>query len=324
MTVPHLKTRKPTGRPAWPLVLLEGEEKAGKTFAALTLSADARVGQTFVVDIGEGSADGYAPLGAFDIVEHDHTFASIAAQLAAVRAVPCDPDRPNVLVIDTVSCLWQLLVEQAGQRARASKAGQRRLAADPDAEVPIPMNLWADAKRRWRSVIDPLMTYPGIVILIARGRAVAEVDASGTPTGASGWKVEAEKNLAYDATVWVRMTRPRTAELVGARSLTLTMPAHRALPLPGFSLAGLLFDELGLDPADTARRDYQPPSADPVAANTAKHKLIEHLTGCGVTDPIDTARACWRDAGYDERTELTPSEFTVLLTTATTAVEVSR
>ena len=324
MNVPELKTRKPTGRPAWPLVLLEGEEKAGKTYAALSLSADARVGRTFVIDAGEGSADGYATLGEFEIVEHDHTFNSIAAQLAAVRSVPCDPDRPNVLVIDTVSYLWQLLVDQAGQRARASKAGQRRLAADPDAEIPISMNLWADAKRRWRSMLDPLMTYPGIVVLIARGRPVAEVDPNGAPTGAMGWKVEAEKNLAYDATVWVRMTRPRTAQLLGARSLTLTVPEHRPLPLADFTLAGLLFDQLGLDPAQTAVRDYEPLAADAVAANDAKRQLIDHLTGHGCADPVATARACWHAAGYEDRAELTPAELTDLLAGAATAAEVAR
>ena len=41
-----LRTRKPTGAVPWPCVLLEGEEKAGKTWALAELSGSERVGQT--------------------------------------------------------------------------------------------------------------------------------------------------------------------------------------------------------------------------------------------------------------------------------------
>lgn len=57
-----LKTRKPTGAVPWPLVLLEGEEKAGKSWALAELSASDKVGDTYWFDLGEGAADEYGAI----------------------------------------------------------------------------------------------------------------------------------------------------------------------------------------------------------------------------------------------------------------------
>jgi len=72
-----IKSRKPTGVVPYPVILLEGPEKAGKTWAALLLSRSERVGQTYVLDLGEGSADEYGAIPGvrYEVLEHDGTYA---------------------------------------------------------------------------------------------------------------------------------------------------------------------------------------------------------------------------------------------------------
>ncbi len=250
----ELRTRKPTGRAPWPLVLLEGEEKAGKTYAALALSASERVGPTYAFDLGEGSLDEYAALGPFEIVDHDGSYRDFLGQLEAVLALPVDPAKPTVVVIDSMTALWGALVDEATDSARRSSAGRKMLERDPDAEVPVTMDKWNVAKRKWRRVMDQLMAYSGIVVVTARGKEVAVVEGGKPKNGQTEWKVEAEKSLAFDASCWVRLTRPRRAALIGARSLTLVIPEGRELPLPGFSLDKLIFEQLGLTAENTEAR----------------------------------------------------------------------
>ena len=44
MAMAGLKTRKPTGRVPWPCILLEGEEKSGKSWALAQFSTSDRIG----------------------------------------------------------------------------------------------------------------------------------------------------------------------------------------------------------------------------------------------------------------------------------------
>src|SRR5690606_13461595 len=76
-----LRTRKPTGQVAYPTIVIEGAEKVGKTYAALALSSSEKVGRTFVFDMGEGSADEYAALGPYEVVDHEGTFTDLLAQI---------------------------------------------------------------------------------------------------------------------------------------------------------------------------------------------------------------------------------------------------
>src|SRR5690606_14747062 len=80
-----LQTRKPSGLPSWPILLLAGREKAGKSWAAVSASASPLVGRTLYIGIGEDDPDEYSiiPGADFEIVVHDGTFPGI---LAAVRA----------------------------------------------------------------------------------------------------------------------------------------------------------------------------------------------------------------------------------------------
>ena len=73
-----------TGEAGWPNLLVEGKEGAGKTHGCLRLSADPKVGTTYVVEVGERRADEYAALGEFEIVEHDGSLRAITDAIGEV------------------------------------------------------------------------------------------------------------------------------------------------------------------------------------------------------------------------------------------------
>jgi hypothetical protein len=262
---PALRTRKPTGAVPWPFILLEGEEFAGKTYEAARLSASEKVGRTLWLDLGEGSADEYGaiPGARYEILEHDGTYAQVlnavlAAKAEAARAAAAG-EPPVVLVIDTWTDLWDGLKDWASDRAKGSASNRKRLAEDPSAEIKVSSNLWNDAGARHKRIMTPVLTFPGIVIGTARGKQVAEIGANGAPIeGSKIWKVEGHKNLAYDATAWVRMTRTSGALLVGSRSLRHGIRPGKDDPKPlpdDWSLEWLIFDALGCDPASAHVRE---------------------------------------------------------------------
>lgn len=241
-----VRTRKPTGLPAWPLILVEGEEKAGKTFLSLALSASEKVGRTFAFDLGDGTADEYAELGPYEVVDLNGTYSDLRAQVDAVCDEPrVDPDRPNVVVIDSGTQMWDSLKAWADTRARSSRKAQEALKKDPDAEIDTSMNYWNDSKDRWAGIVGRLRRWDGIAIITAQGGEVAEVQ-NGRPTGRSVWSVQAEKTLPANVTAWVRVKRdPRSATLVAVRRLNVDVPRNGlSLPMEN-TLEHLVFDVIG-------------------------------------------------------------------------------
>ena len=275
-----LKTRQPSGRVPWPFILVEGPEKSGKSWAAAELSASNRVGQTYWIDLGEGAADEYGaiPGARYLVVEHDHTFTAL---LAAVQDVKAEAQKaaekgepPVVLVVDSMTAEWDLLKDWAASRAKGSQTNQRRLRQDPNAEVSVPMNLWNDATAKHRKLMTTLLTFPGIVVVTARGKEVAAMDEKGRPVeGSKEYKVEGHKTLAFDASVWVRMSRSTAPMIVGARSVHAGIRPGVDEPKTAkdFTLEWLVFDVLRCDPTQAHVRDL--PDADEMAV--AKARLWE-------------------------------------------------
>lgn len=289
----ELRTRKPTGQVAWPLILVEGEEKAGKSVAAYKLSASGQVGRTFVFDMGEGTADEYAELGPYEVVEHNGTYSDLLEQMRAACAIPADPDRPNVIILDDGTALWDLLKDWTSIRARRSKVGQKKLREDPDAEIDPTMNLWTDAKDRWHRILNLLRAWPGIAVIIARGKEVSKVAGGAPVAGETEWKVEAEKNLAFAVSAWVRMTRPHTATLIGVRSLHVDVPRN-GLKLPDENpLDHLVFEVLGAGGAFGTSSRVVPSIG--IDRGTAKTHLLELLKDAGVEgeEAKTLAREVW-------------------------------
>lgn len=312
-------TRVPTGTPAWPLTLVEGEEKAGKSYQLARLSADPRIGMTFAFD-WEGRLDEYRSLGDYVLVDWNGTFLDFEAKLKAVAQVPRLPDgRPNLIIIDPITALWRLLVDWADRRARNGKKNRDLLEKDPDAEIVISMNLWNDAKDRWRRVMDVLTSYDGLVVLAARGGEVAVLDAQGNPVANQrSWSVQAEKTLTSDVTAWVRVHRsPRRAELVGAASLNFTVENEAmALPLED-TLAHVIFDLFGAGQADFGARQGTAPTVGFTAAQ-AKTRLLEAVGR--VNDSLNEgerkaeAARIWEAAGLKGIHEITPDQLAEALT----------
>ncbi|MEV6035967.1 AAA family ATPase [Nonomuraea sp. NPDC052116] len=237
--------------------MLEGGEKAGKSWACAEFSASEKVGQTYWIDLGEGAADEYGaiPGARYLVVEHDGTWQSILAQVVEIRdeaaraAQAKEP--PVVLVIDSMTAEWELLKDWTTNRAKDSKSNKARLARDPNAEINISTNFWNDANARHRRLMTILMTFPGIVVVTARGKEVAAMDAAGKPIeGSKDYKVEGQKNLAYDASVWVRLSREQPPIVVGARSVHsgIKPGVDKPEPMPDFTLERLVFDALRCDP----------------------------------------------------------------------------
>ncbi|MET0415796.1 MAG: hypothetical protein ABW022_07225 [Actinoplanes sp.] len=272
----QLQTRQPTGRVPWPLVLVEGPEKSGKSYGIAVLSASDKVGQTYWIDLAEGSADEYGAVdGArYVVVEHDGTWATIFASVEAIYAeaerAQAAGEPPVVLAIDSMTAEWNMLKDWASNRARNSKTNQRKLAADPQAEISVPANYWNDANSRHAKLMRLLMTFPGIAVITARGKWVASIGENGQPVeGKKEYRVEGQKSLAFDASCWVRLDREEPAKVIGLRSVHAGVRPGRDEPkeLPDdWTLEWLVFEALRCDPNGTHARqltELQPGSDAP-------------------------------------------------------------
>lgn len=256
---PVLRTRKPTGVPPCPFVLIEGPDKVGKTAAALALSADDRIGHAWALDMGQGSLDEYAPLGDYEIIDWDGTFPDLTEQLQAAMAIPrISPDRPNLIVFDGGTELWDSLSAWVDARARESKINAKALEEDANAEVIVSGNLWNDATARWKRIMRLFQGWDGISVITASGREVSKFE-NGRPKVVGSqtvmeWKVEGQKRFLSEVSAHVHMPAYRTGVLKGVRSLRIgeqDLPID--LPRP-FNLAHLVFDVVGVEAASAGRR----------------------------------------------------------------------
>jgi len=300
-----LNTRRPTGAVPWPLILIEGAEKAGKSYTCALLSASPKIGRTVWLDLNEGAADEYGaiPNARYEVIEHDGTWPSIISQVEeakaeAVRAAEAG-EKPLVLVIDSMTAEWDLLKAWADGRARKTDSNRKKLENDPNAEIQVSMNFWNDANARHRKLMTILMTFPGIVVMAARGKEVAALDDKGRPKeGTKEYRVEGNKNLAFDASCWVRMYRDKPAEVIGARSVHTGVRPGKDKPLrlaADWTLDGLIFDVLKCDPANARAREL----AEMQAERTPEQIRDEALESTTDFDRIKELYTEARELRYD-------------------------
>jgi hypothetical protein len=248
-----LNTRPPTGLAAWPLILVGGPPKVGRSCLAYELSASDRVGHTFLFPVGERNADEYQALGPYQIVEWDGTWAGFYDQLVEATRVPMVDGKPNVIIIDTATRLWTDLRNWVDQRARNSEANRKKLAKDPDAAIDRGQNLWNDANERWDHMLDLLNRWDGIAVLVARGDEVTEY-ADGSPTGALAYRDEVQKSTPSNVTAIVRVPSYRAPVLMGVTRLGVEIPkGGLELPRDG-ALEHLIFEVLGTTVAGSEAR----------------------------------------------------------------------
>jgi hypothetical protein len=277
----------------WPLVLVEGGEKAGKSWAAAVLSSSEQVGRTLWIDWAEGAADEYGaiPGARYEVIEHDGTWNSILEQVKAARdearlAVDAG-EKPVVLVLDSMTAEWDDLKEWVDGKARRREANAKRLEKDPDAEVQITTDLWNLATARHKELMRVLMRFPGIVVMTARGADQVAME-NGKPTTKRVWKVEGQKNLGYDASVWVRLSRTETPQIIGARSVHAGIVPGDDKPkrVPELTLEQLVFEILKCDPKTAHVRDFQ----------SVQDRVLDFLDRIDAVTSKDELTALWREA----------------------------
>ncbi|MEU5389182.1 AAA family ATPase [Kitasatospora cineracea] len=308
---PKIKSRKPTCVIPYPFLLIEGEEGAGKSYAAIEFTKSDHIGQAYVLDLSEGSADEYGaiPDVKFEIIDHDGTFVDIAEQVEAVkeeaRRAAAAGEKPVVLIVDSGTALWRMLSDWAHARARRSKSNRAKLRDDPDANVDVTRNLWNDSVDRWYRVVNAMQTFPGIAIMLARGKEVSATNEDGQPLlddrrrAVKEWRVGGQKDIGFDATAWVRMRRDEHPALVKARTLKFRVEKGSPLPLPDFSIEHLVYDLLGCSSASQPRNmpvlagDRTGPWMDRIAAATSRDDCV----------------ALWEELGAGPETGLSETEW---------------
>ena len=243
-----LQTRPATGVPPWPITLITGPEKTGKSYAAAAATADPRIGRCLWVGIGEDDPDEYGaiPDARIDIVIHDGTYRGILNALKDIAAEPAG-DLPTLLVVDSMSRLWTLLQDMAQAEAddrAARKAAKYKQAAPEPGSSDISMDLWNRAAQRWGHVMDAVRAHAGPVALTARLNVVTVLDIQGRPTKDKDVKVEGHKSLPYDVTAIVELEGPGKAVLRGVRSLRFPLAADERQAFPDFTLP-TLWERLG-------------------------------------------------------------------------------
>jgi hypothetical protein len=293
-----IKTRKPTGKPPWPVVLLAGAEKVGKSYACAVASASKTIGRTFWIGIGEDDPDEYGAIdGArFEIVDHDGSFQGILAAIEAAKAEPAEDGKPNMIVVDSIGRLWDMLSDEAQHTAnqRAANKARRFNKSAPEDDVQISMDLWNKAKNRWQQALSALKDHPGPVLLTARLEQTAVMNDRGEPTGEKVWKVKAEKNLAFDVGAVVQIQAFGDYRLTGVRSLKHKATPGAAQPYRDFTVEKLWAD-LGLVGKDaTTPRQHKGASGEASLAGEAK------ITD----DQLAQLGTLLRGAGWDKETAL--------------------
>ena len=241
-------TRKPTGLPSWPIGLLTGPEKSGKTFQAAKAATSELIGGTYWVGIGEDDPDEYGAFADFDIVQHDGTYRDFLGAVDwAVAQPPMTDGKPNLIVMDSGTRLWDLicddLQDEANARERRKAARSNRAAKDGDQQ--ITMDLWNTGKQRWNHVLDTLREHEGPVLITARLDTVTVMDDRGQPTTQKETKVKAEKSLPYEVGFIVEFPVMGEAVLTGVRSLRVKAAGATRKPLKDFTVDKLWHD-LGL------------------------------------------------------------------------------
>lgn len=248
-----IQTRKPTNKPSWPVLLLAGAEKAGKSYSCALASASPKIGRTLWVSVGETDPDQYGaiPGADFDIVEHDGTVRGILNVLVEIASLPPE-EKPTLLVVDSMTRLWDMVTDdlQATANARAKRNGR-------GGEQGITMDLWNRGKGMWRHIMQAINAHNGPVLLTARLEPVTVMDDKGKPTPIKADKIRSEKSLPYDVDGVIQMPERGKTIISGLRSVVIQLDGPTEFP--NFTVDGL-WSSLGLGEAQH-RRVSEPAAA---------------------------------------------------------------
>ncbi|MCU1408497.1 MAG: hypothetical protein JWM23_577 [Microbacteriaceae bacterium] len=257
-----IATRKPTGKPSWPITLIAGAEKTGKSYGAALAAGSDLISATYWVGIGEDSPDEYGLIADFDIVEHNGTYRGILAVLTEIAALPQPKDGTQILlVVDSMTRLWNLITDnaQATANARARAAAKKYNRSEPTGDSPISMDLWNVAKSQWNHVMDAIRAHQGPSIVTARLESVTVMDGDGKPTKEKQLKVQAEKSLPFDVGAVIEMPARGETYISGVRSVRLQLAERTRVP--EFTM-DMFWRKLGLHDTETGPRTHDAPTVE--------------------------------------------------------------
>lgn len=279
------RSRRPNGLPSSPTILLSGEDFSGKSFESALLTASDKVGPSWYTQLGETDGDQYGAIVdskgrkvRYELVETDGTWPDIIAAInqvneAAAAYTAEHPDLPPVHIFDSATIEWELLTNWTHNRARSADKAKKALAEDPNADIDVGRVYWNAANRRHNNFMTALLSFPGIVILTARGKWVSPTGKNGQPIAGAPkeYTLDAQKSVGFRSTVWVRMSREERPVIVGARRANggirpgedrpLVIDGRRNPEFKGvdFSLEWLIFDWLGYKPGEATMRKLNEP-----------------------------------------------------------------
>jgi hypothetical protein len=266
------------------------------------------IGRLIWIPIGESDVDSFGQIADFDIEdEQDGTYRGLLNTVRKAVAEPrADPSKPNAIVLDSGTILWELLQDEADLIARsraAEKAAKyNRQGPSADDDVVIGHSLWNRAKDRWRLVINTLRRHDGPVIICCRLDEVTEFDVQGNPTRNRTWKVKAERSLPYDATVVLQLRSYRRPTLTAVRSLVMQLAPDEERTRPGLTLDALMRDlgmerNISVPPApfiepqpEAGLHEFEREAEQRIAANAAAAEMRRHASEGTVPTPQDVGR----------------------------------
>lgn len=269
-----LKTRKLSGIAPWPMILLAGPEKVGKTWCAVEACMSPLVTGGLWFPLGENDPDEYALIPGFDhdrfdLVEHDGTYRSLIRALDEALADERETGATRMWVLDSGSMLWELLSQMAYREMHerlVRKAQRQNKAAPEEAEQKPSVDLWNTAAERWGHVIDSFRRHKGPVVITCRVEDKAVMNDNGEPTREKTRKIIAQKTLPSEVDVICELTAPGEAVISGLRSVKLSGVRDGA-PFKDFSVQALL-ERMGVV-AGAAARSHSSIDPDDVPAQEA-------------------------------------------------------
>ena len=175
------------------------------------------------------------------------------------------------------------------------------------------MNIWNDVNSRHRRLMNVLMTFPGVVVITARGGAVAAVEGGQPVEGKKTYRVEGNKSIGYDVSVWVRLSRDDKPVVVGARSVHAGVrpgiDPPKTLP-DDWTLEWLIFGALKCDPVKAHVRDVVEMVPDAMTPEQIRDEALTPRTG---RERLGELWTIAKQSGYEDVTVVNEAQGEELL-----------
>lgn len=283
------RTTRPTGEIPYPCTIIAGGKGTGKTYQIALASASQLVDRTFLLTIGEEEPDAFASLEGqrFEKVEHDGTFLDVLAAIRELKTEPRTDDRPHFLGVDSMTAIYNLLLDSAqmsaNRRAQAQALARRQSA--PVDNVELKNEDWSAMRRDWNTLLNEIRTWDGPTAMTARLEEQV-ISVNGVATSERAWRMRADPNFAYEVSDVIEMARRGEYTLTKQNDPDARFAGVR--PWPNFTLDALWRDR-GLGSRQFVQRKIDYARLDPslLADGTGRDWVAELA---GLTETADIRR----------------------------------